>query len=311
MNITCPFCGTEYRYPQDKLKSDSRFRCSVCKNVFSIGPAPESREEKAASANGPQGIKRGAEEEVGSLNLSLGPSMSAPSPAGDGLTLGTPGQGSPSATDGISLGEEKKQSTAGRRVFLLALVLGLAGAVFYGLHSTPYGEQCRQFAVQQYQRIAGMISGKDDGRQEASLAEEAFSIDRHIAIRDVKQYTVDNKNLGTLLVIEGKVQNQYREPCEMIQVEAILKDAGGNVLATQRRLAGSYISEAQLTLLGRDELESLINSNVSIISNNFHVLHGGEVPFTIVFRDFPLEATDYTVRVADAAIENTKGNLSQ
>ncbi len=306
MNIICPFCGTEYRYPEENIRNGSRFRCSVCKNVFCVDlpQAEEDRERRPEAGAGSADDREGIREP---LHLSGAPGEDAQAAPDLGLQLGAPGRtGKTGLSRGAAGASYKKRPRTAKAISAAVLLLLLFGGAFYAVEHTELGRSFRDLAVRQYHALV-----KGGSAPQAGSGSEAFSVEKHLVVSDVKQYTVLNKNIGNLLVIEGKVRNNFREPCEMIQVQGELYDGGGKMLRSQRRLAGAFISEAQLSLLEKDQLESLINNNVSIINNNFHVMYGAEVPFTLVFMDFPLEATDYKVKIMDAVIENTKGNLSQ
>ena len=83
----------------------------------------------------------------------------------------------------------------------------------------------------------------------------------------------------------------------------------GQKLATQTQLAGVSISSFQLELLDKPELDNALNSRLDIVTRNFEVAPAGEVPFTIVFTELPEGATDYTVRIAEAAKPVQAGTL--
>ncbi len=311
MDIVCPECGTKFRIPDDKFKENARFRCSICKNVFSLSVVPHPGN---AAYSAPMG-----NEEPDSLSpgLSLGGSPRDVHASEDGM---------PAFDDSLSLHDHPRDPSRdaplviqegkrahGMRWLFILLLLGLA---FWGAHwaliDTNYLDGIKPwlYGNAPEQLFEWLPQLKQDKMKQGAPAKQNSAMEK-LELRDVRQYIVENKKLGRVLVIEGKVKNNSLDPCDMIQLEADLCDNEGRPLASKRQVAGAFISQMQLERLEKAELDELLNSKVSIISNNFNVRFGDEAPFTVLFADFPVEATDYRVRIADAAFHATKGNLAE
>ncbi|MBQ3892807.1 MAG: zinc-ribbon domain-containing protein [Mailhella sp.] len=295
MDIVCPECGTKFRIPDDKFKENARFRCSVCKNVFSLSgsPAQETREEAPAGGVQPDGLGEG---------LSL--SGSLPDASRNAV------QGA--AQDAPLVIQEGKKSHGLAWLFIL-LLIGLAGwGAHWALVNTSYLDGIKPwlYGNMPEQVLEWLPQIKQDKMKHDAPAVQKPAMEK-LELREVRQYIVDNKNLGRVLVIEGKVRNNAVDPCDMIQLEADLCDSEGRPLMSKRQVAGAFISQMQLERLEKAELDELLNSKVSIISNNFNVRFGDEAPFTMLFADFPAEATDYRVRIAGASFRASKGNLAE
>lgn len=121
-----------------------------------------------------------------------------------------------------------------------------------------------------------------------------------IALRDVRQYTVNNDKTGPLSVIEGKAVNGFPAARELIRVEASLYDKDGKVLVSKDQTAGPSVSLFQLQVLGEQELEQALSNKISILSANTNVPPGGEVPFMIVFYNPPDSAAEFGVKIVEA-----------
>ena len=137
----------------------------------------------------------------------------------------------------------------------------------------------------------------DPFQRRAQTAEELLG---KISLTDVRMYPVSNRQSGTLIVIDGKVVNNFNTPRELIRLEAALYDKAGSRLTAKEQLAGNAISLLQLQLLPEQELEAALNSKIGVLTNNTNVVSGGEVPFMMVFYNPPEEAAEFSVKVLEA-----------
>lgn len=340
MNVTCPQCNTIYRLPDDRIRAGAKLRCSVCRHIFVL-PREEKVElsaqgERALSPEeqkkGEPMIKMVAEsmktsgtgekeqecslEHVGEETLSLG-DKKARKAAGDlELALDSPeerpsrfeprreyGRGELRLDDGSSAEEfgglsmPRKKRSMLPAVSGLLLCVGLVAGCWWMWQNTPYLDGLKRL-LSPYLAVDMTAAGP------ASLVSE-------LELRDVRQFQVKNEKLGDLIVIEGKVKNNFSTPRELIRLEAELYDAGGKLLVSQKQLAGANISSFQLEELDKDELDKVLNNRLDITTSNTNVQPGSEVPFIIVFIAPPAGASDYKVRIAEAAIPEKPGNLSE
>ncbi len=333
MNVTCPQCGTVYRLPED-AKPGARLRCSVCRHVF---PFPEEAGTGTLSLNVdsapdiaqprvPAGLDLSSVpmdgEPYGGDNLNLDGGRTAHSSDSSGnLSLGLASAGLDLAVDDgeparetpqdsqlaedaspkSSSGEQLEMpSSRGHRcpglfTMLLCAVILVGG--WWMWENTPYLDGLKQLV---FQHVPGEL-----------LKEEPASPVANLELRDQRQYVVENRNLGKLVVIEGKVHNGASSARAFIRVEGSLRDADGKVLLSRQQLAGTSIGSFQLEVLDREELENALNSRLDIVSANTDVQPGGEVPFIMVFSDVPEGATDYNVKVVAAEPAERTGNLTE
>ena len=319
MTIECPQCKTKYRLPDDKMKANAKFRCSVCKNVFTLEkPAAQDSTEEEQSSESFSAMES---------NLSFS-GLSADKPLDDATThqVAEPknsrqeDQMEPVADAALSLSakdeklqspdmlaiESPKKSSQGRWFFYLLLLGAFCGCFYWAWIRTPYLDSIKPWIYEN--APAKLFEIFPQLKQPEPARTVSYNL---LELKDVRQYQVMNRTLGMLLVIEGKVKNNFTDPCDMIQLEATLFDQEGKVLVSRRQVAGSFASSKQLEELNREELDKIINNKVSIINNNFNVRFGDETPFTILFDNVPKDATDYKVRIIDASIVSGKGNLAQ
>lgn len=334
MNVTCPQCNTIYRLPDEKVKPGAKLRCSVCRHIFTlpledkltaVAPRKFSEDDRSGSMARNVGLELpGQNEGVSSVSehgrlegLSLGGAGERASDMGKGLELSIDepssgrehshvrhggqglrldGSGSAETFGGLDM-PRKRRSPIPTLVSLLVCV-GLVAGSWWMWTNTPYLDGLKGV-------IAPYIG------LETSDPSDPVSLVSQLELRDVRQYQVKNEKLGQLIVIEGKVKNNFPTPRELIRLEAELYDSEGHMLISQQQLAGNSMSSFQLELLDKEELDKALNNKLDVVESNTNVLPGNEVPFTVVFVDPPAGASDYKVRIAEAAMPKGPGNLTE
>ena len=324
MNVTCPQCNTVYRLPDEKVRPGAKLRCSVCRHIFTLSlddGAPASglhlRETEHRDAPRDGGLdlsgasdRRTTFEAADEGGLSLGRGSS--SSGGLALSLDDPyGKREHSSErrkdSGLSLdgadafgGLEmpKKKSSVLPRLMSFVFCLALAAGCGWMWENTHYLDGLKGLVAP----YLGL---------ELADPSEPVSMVSQLELRDVRQYQIKNEKVGTLVVIEGKVKNNFPTPRELIRLEAELYDANGTMLASQQQLAGNSMSSFQLELLDKEELDKALNNKLDIVEANTNVLPGNEVPFTVIFVNPPAEASDYKVRIAEASMPKGPGNLTE
>ncbi|MBR4742140.1 MAG: DUF3426 domain-containing protein, partial [Desulfovibrio sp.] len=122
---------------------------------------------------------------------------------------------------------------------------------------------------------------------------------KNLTLRNVRQYIVDNEKVGKVFVIEGRVVNEFREPKELIAVEAAIYGKDKQPLAVKKQRCGTQLSLFQLQVLSEKEMESFLNNEVEILTNNINIKQGGEVPFMVLFYSPPAEVSEFGVKIID------------
>ncbi len=129
---------------------------------------------------------------------------------------------------------------------------------------------------------------------------------KDISLHNVQQYTVKSNKAGLLLVLEGRVINNFRSPREMVKVEAALYDKDGNRLESKQQLCGVLLSKLQMQIWDASEIEAALDNELEAYAHNVNIASGTSVPFMVVFVDPPASAVSYGVHVIDAQIPPTK-----
>ena len=300
MNVTCPQCNTVYRLPDEKVRPGAKLRCSVCRHIFTL--PPEERTEPPATGGLSLGGGRSRTSRGGSLALSMDDahdSRRQKERLSEGRTsrgLRLDGSGSAESFGGLDMPRRKRPVLPRLMSFLVCLAL--AAGCGWMWEETHYLDGLKGLVAP----YLGL---------ETADPSDPVSMVSELELRDVRQYQVKNEKVGNLVIIEGKVKNNFPAPRELIRLEAELYDASGNKLVSQQQLAGNSMSSFQLELLDKDELDKVLNNKLDIVEANTNVLPGNEVPFTVIFVNPPAEASDYKVRIAEASIPKGPGNLTE
>ncbi|MFP4629273.1 MAG: DUF3426 domain-containing protein [Desulfohalobiaceae bacterium] len=176
---------------------------------------------------------------------------------------------------------------------LLALLLAGAGYYFFPQwqHLLPGQEQSQEEDLDLKQR---------DADQTQDLEE--------MALRDVRQYMVENEQVGRILVVEGRVLNNSERAKKMIRLEAVLYSHEDQELAKKEFYCGNTVSLFQLQVLELEELESALESKVGILTHNSNVPPGKSVEFMQIFPEPPQDLEEFSLQVLRA--ENVKDSSS-
>mgnify|MGYP000959037034 CR=1 FL=1 len=308
MIVICPSCSTKYNLPDDRARPGAKLKCTLCKSVFPIEAAtpPASGapdfdavmggagigfgdDADARSATNPYMSDNGAVLDHGPFDVAQGSDADLDA-AVRAKVQRDRGDDGPDVSDiigsmkGYNLDDappaapQKKYGwpvIAGFVVLLLAVVVGVA------------------------LRFTGFWGGEKAAEAPPPVVNGTEQI-KNIALRNYRQYYVNNEKVGQVAVIEGKVVNNFASPRELVKIEASLYDAAGNAVLTKQQLCGVTVSLFQLQVLGEQELETALNNKIEILTNNTNVPPGGEVPFMVVFYNPPASVAEFGVKVVEA-----------
>ena len=191
----------------------------------------------------------------------------------------------------------RSRKPLGCLIILLILVLLIGGAVWLKAWRWFGFDPCTY--VQNVPYVGKLCLEETGGDQEAPPGESPADRVRNIVLKNVKQYYVANEKTGNLFVVEGKAVNQFSGPKERIKVEVVLYDGTGNVLASQAFMCGNVLSQFQLQVQTRPEIEEGLKSDVGILSNNTFIRPGASTPFMAVFFEPPTGVKEFLVKVVD------------
>ena len=106
---------------------------------------------------------------------------------------------------------------------------------------------------------------------------------------------VNNAELGRLLVLTGKLRNDYQQPRSFIQLKAQALAEGGRVLSECLAYAGNIVPEEDLPTVGQDILNMILeqkNVNQGLRAN---IAPEGEIEYMLVLPNVGNELTEYVV----------------
>jgi len=202
--------------------------------------------------------------------------------------------------DGLDLdGDEpvRSRKSLGCLIILLVIALLVGGAVWLKAWRWFGFDPCSY--IQNVPYVGKLCLEETGGDKEAPPGESPADRVRNIVLKNVKQYYVANEKTGNLFVVEGKAVNQFTTPKERIKVEVVLYDGTGNVLTSQAFLCGNLLSQFQLQVQTRPEIEEGLKSEVGVLSNNTFIRPGSSTPFMAVFFDPPTGVKEFLVKVVD------------
>lgn len=199
-----------------------------------------------------------------------------------------PSSRSASGLEGI--GEESAQARGKRRKWpwLAVLLLLLAAAIGYMFFS---GMTARISFLQEPSRTT--TTGLDQRSESDGAVKD-------IALRNVSQYMVQNKHIGSLLVIEGRAVNSSDGPKKGIKLQATVFDKQGQKLRSKEFFCGKSVSLAQLQSFRKKELQTAFSSDLARLSERKRVDKGESLPFMVIFFSPPQEMAEFSLRVLGA-----------
>lgn len=294
MIVTCPNCETQFNIDDAVYSPGRKARCAVCHFMFILpavaqGAAAPADDLEAGKHTDLDDLLAEQDKKESAAAESL-PNELANSASGDASDPGF--NDAPTAT---SLAR-KKGGCLKRLVLFLAILICLGG-LGTGVYLIYFqGKIGLPFKLPFDTPGASTPAGDPVGERIADIDKV-----KDLLLIDVSHKYVQNVKLGPLVVITGKVKNNFSSPKEMIRVEASLLDKKGKVLATQQQFCGIVVPDLQLQVLGQKELASALDNRFDMLANNINVQPGVEVPFMVVFVYPPSSMAEYTVIVADVA----------
>ena len=336
MTVTCPGCLSRFKLPEG-VQPGARLRCSVCGTVFAL--TGESAGEPAVQAGIPGGAPRadvqhaeagqpGSGQPGGQEPAASSPDASAPdAPAAAPEAGALPGAGGASGTPDAPEGRRPWAA----RLLVLALALGaglcMAWQISPGFREAVLGRPAETSAEKPAEKAAapgadragggvsvpgpatrpGTADAAGDAAQSGAKDGQAAQpgapagIER-LTLQNVRQYFVENKKVGRILVVEGAVRNLFDEPRSAIRVEAVLIGRDKKAVEAKRQTAGAQLSHFQLQVMDQVEMEAALASEADIRLTNENVPPGGEVPFMVLFYNPSPDVAEFAAKILDARL---------
>jgi hypothetical protein len=202
----------------------------------------------------------------------------------------------------------RKKGPSGKSVAILASVaiLGLlAAAAFFffakeGAMNSPKGTTAGRGApLPDGTVLAGSSPQRVPKPGEATEANLVTDADNKNHLIFTKEQTThhyrSNEKHGNILIITGRITNEYSDPRSFIKVKAILKNSKGTVVAEREAFAGNYLNEADLISLPMNEILTRLAIRGGQSSANINVAPGSSIPFMLVFDKLPDDLAEYVV----------------
>lgn len=299
MIVDCPSCNTQYNLEDSLIPASGRkVKCTVCEHVFGVKPeAPEAPEESLLEETSleepeaPAGVQRETYDLPDDLASMGDDDLDAMDDDG-GISLG--------GDDGglsLDLGEDNGKDKKKRKLKVSMPSFGgkkLAAIIGGGVFAVMLIGVAVIFFVNP--SLIGLGPSEDVPLSPAEIQKQV----ENIALEGIRQYYVENEKAGRLFVVEGQAVNGFDIPKELIEVEANLYDDKDAVLATKRLKCGNKVSLFQLQMLSEKEIETALNDEAGIGSNNINIQPGAGVDFMIVFFNPPGTVTEFNIEVVSA-----------
>ena len=159
--------------------------------------------------------------------------------------------------------------------------------------------------------IVGSFTGGSNGTETPPVAEKQVGPDAQaqadaqadkrndsVSLDEIRQFQVDNTQIGKLMVIQGMAVNTSDSNKDFIAVEARILDANGHTLGEPvQQLCGVPLTLFQLQSLSAEELKTMLSNRITILTYNTNIPPGGKVPFVVVFPSPPANMKKFEVRV--------------
>ncbi len=115
---------------------------------------------------------------------------------------------------------------------------------------------------------------------------------------------IENEKAGKILIISGKVKNNYSTSRSYLKVEGILYDKDGKVLDRRTVYAGNVPSDTECKKLSMEDINARLQTKFGEGMINLDVKPGTSIDFKLVFDNVDENAiTDFKVAGAGSKIE--------
>ncbi|MDO4841037.1 MAG: hypothetical protein Q3990_10250, partial [Desulfovibrionaceae bacterium] len=107
--------------------------------------------------------------------------------------------------------------------------------------------------------------------------------EKPLVLENVSNRFVDNDNMGSILIIEGKVKNKSQVAYGNIILHAALLDKDRKVIDTADQQAGTVLTDFQLKVMTKAEMVKALSENAGQGGSSGTVNADGTIPFMVLF----------------------------
>ena len=264
MIIECPKCGTKFRFDEQIVLTKGIWaRCSRCQHVFYREKlAPENAEPELVEEKDRSHFEENTAYETAEDHDREPDLDEAAIPRRTRRNLWTPGK-------------------VAAYIVILILVLG---GVYVSIFPEVGKHLLGKTPLAQFFGIKVAPAGLDGGG---------------IDLLNVRERFIDNRMIGSIMVIQGFAVNKNKYPVSKIRVRAKLLNASGEFIGESDSFCGNLLSEEDLVNLTEREIKQELSNPLGKNTPNANIPQDGNIPFMIIFVNSPPKAAEYIVELAE------------
>lgn len=297
MVVTCPECGTQYSFPEERLKPGGvKVRCSRCRHVFHLTlPGAEAKSEEKPpirpfsqpplDQEGPTPVTATPEGPP-----QTGPETETLTPQEEGVSP------QPRPEVGSRLNFRARKWFGLGLMILVLLIAGVGGLAWWQTRGSPHSPLAYLKKLVPSRKTAPDLPSAPKSEGTGSAPEVVNVPPIPVPAPDLKELPITwararyrgliNVKGGQLLVIQGEVANQGKSPRGPIRVKAVLTDAQHRPLREEVAYTGSTFSDQELKSLTPEEIREWLSKPGG--RSQMRVITPGQTqPFTVVFFGAP------------------------
>ncbi|MDR2200138.1 MAG: zinc-ribbon domain-containing protein [Deltaproteobacteria bacterium] len=267
-----------------------------------INPSPSGREAPyqapAPPASGDLGLSSDPANPAKGAEESSAPFVEAENSPNPVYPLFDPEKAAPSgpihARDPLRPG---KLSSGRNKIILLAAAvlsaLFIVAILFLTLKPAPDSLTAVQGTGPAGEDAGGGAPTEDRGPQGSGTSAASETDKLNFKEDETSHYIRTNLAAGKLLIITGRITNDFSDMRSFIRVRGLLKNPDGIIEAERQAYAGNYLSETELTALPINEILSRLAIKGGQNGLNVNLLPGNSISFMLVFDKIPDDLTGY------------------